>query len=51
MKWKIKPAYMRKGVALDEVEQSSEDNLSTWVITDNDEPEIKDNSYLHDNLD
>lgn len=46
-----KPAYMRKGVALDEVEQSSEENLSNWVITDNDEPEIKDNSFLHDNLD
>jgi cell division protein FtsZ len=46
------PAYLRKGVKLDEVEHSSEKKLSTWVLSEDDEPEIKDsNSYLHDNVD
>jgi cell division protein FtsZ len=47
-----KPAYLRKGVSLDYVEHSSDSNVSKWVITDDEEPEIKDNnSFLHDNLD
>jgi cell division protein FtsZ len=46
------PAYLRKGLKLDEVEHSSEKKLSNWVLTDDNEPEIKDsNSYLHDNVD
>ena len=47
-----KPAYLRKGLKLDNVEHSSEKNLSRWVISDGAAPEIKDsNSYLHDNVD
>ncbi len=46
------PAYLRKGLKLDNVEHSSEKNLSRWVISDDNAPEIKDsNSYLHDNVD
>jgi len=46
------PAYLRKGLKLDNVEHSSEKNLSRWVISDDTAPEIKDsNSYLHDNVD
>jgi cell division protein FtsZ len=46
------PAYLRKGLKLDDVEHSSEKNMSRWVLTDDEEPEIKDsNSYLHDNVD
>lgn len=47
-----KPAYLRKGVSLDFVDHSSDSNESKWVITDDEEPEIKDNnSFLHDNVD
>jgi len=46
------PAYLRKGVKLEEVEHSSEKKLSKWMLSDEEEPEIKDsNSYLHDNVD
>ncbi len=46
------PAYLRKGLKLDDVEHSSEKKLSNWVLTDDNEPEIRDsNSYLHDNVD
>jgi len=46
------PAYLRKGLKLDDVEHSSEKNMSRWVLTDDEEPEMKDsNSYLHDNVD
>lgn len=46
------PAYLRKGVALDDVDHSSDSNVSKWTISDDDEPEIKDNnSFLHDNVD
>lgn len=47
-----KPAYLRKGVSLDNVEHSSDSKVSKWTITDDEEPEIKDNnSFLHDNVD
>ncbi len=47
-----KPAYLRKGIALDNVEHSSTSNVSKWTITDEEEPEVKDNnSFLHDNVD
>ncbi len=47
-----KPAYLRKGIALDNVEHSSTSNVSKWTISDEDEPEVKDNnSFLHDNVD
>jgi len=46
------PAYLRKGVELDDVAHSSEQNMSKYTLSDDDEPEIKDNnSFLHDNVD
>lgn len=46
------PAYLRRGVHLDDVPDSSEYNLSKWTISDDDEPEIRgNNSYLHDTVD
>lgn len=46
------PAYLRKGVNLDDVEHSSNSNVSKWTLSDDDEPEIRDNnSFLHDNVD
>lgn len=47
-----KPAYLRKGISLDNVDHSSTSNVSKWTISDDEEPEIKDNnSFLHDNVD
>lgn len=47
-----KPAYLRKGIALDNVEHSSTSKVSKWTISDEEEPEVKDNnSFLHDNVD
>lgn len=46
------PAYLRKGVSLDDVPHSSESNLSKFTLSDDEEPELKDkNSFLHDNVD
>jgi cell division protein FtsZ len=46
------PAYLRKGIKLDEVEHSNEQKISNWYVTDEDEPELKDgNSFLHTHLD
>lgn len=46
------PAYLRKGIALDNIEHSSDSNVSEWTISDDEEPEVKDNnSFLHDNVD
>jgi cell division protein FtsZ len=46
------PAYLRKGIALDDVEHSSESHVSKLILSDDEEPEIKDNnSFLHDNVD
>lgn len=46
------PAYMRRGVSLDDVPESSEQSVSKWTITDDDEPEISHgNPFLHDNVD
>lgn len=46
------PAYLRRGVNLDNVPNSSEHSVSKWTISDDDEPEIRqDNSFLHDNVD
>lgn len=47
-----KPAYLRKGISLDNVDHSSTSNVSKWTISDDEEPEINDNnSFLHDNVD
>jgi len=46
------PAYLRRGVALDNVPHSSDEDLSKWTISEGEEPEIRDdNSFLHDNVD
>lgn len=46
------PAYLRRGVQLDDVPDSSEQLYSKYTISDDDEPEINsDNSFLHDNVD
>ena len=47
-----KPAFMRKGIKLDELPKSAENNLSKLTISDDEEPELRDNnSFLHDNID
>jgi cell division protein FtsZ len=47
------PAYMRKGIHLDNLPPANEHTLSKWALDNNeDEPEIRDNnSFLHDNID
>ncbi len=49
------PAYMRRGVDLDDVPHSSESNLSNYTLSKdgiNDKPELKqNNSFLHDQVD
>ncbi len=47
------PAYLRRKVNLDNVPHSSEENISEWTISDDDdEPRLKKgNSFLHDNVD
>ena len=46
------PAYLRRNVRLNNVPHSSEETLSNWSVSEEDEPEInKNNSYLHDNVD
>ncbi len=46
------PAYLRRKVDLDNVPHSSEENMSEWTLSDDDEPQLKKgNSFLHDNVD
>ncbi|MEY4135811.1 MAG: cell division protein FtsZ [Saprospiraceae bacterium] len=46
------PAYVRRGVVLDDLPASAGAELSKWTIGDEDEPEISPgNSFLHDNVD
>ncbi|MBX2816578.1 MAG: cell division protein FtsZ [Saprospiraceae bacterium] len=45
------PAYLRRKVALDDVPHSSEEVASRWTITGDEEPKLKQNPYLHDNVD
>lgn len=46
------PAYMRRGVHLDDVPDSEQQQFSRWTISDDEEPIIRaNNSYLHDNVD
>ena len=46
------PAYLRRGVHLDEVHHADSQQHSKWTISDDDEPQIRaNNSYLHDNVD
>jgi len=47
------PAYIRRGIKLDDVPQSNhEPVLSRWTISDEEEPDLNSgNSFLHDNVD
>jgi cell division protein FtsZ len=46
------PAYMRRGINLDEVPDSSEPMYSKYVITEENEPRLREgNSFLHDDVD
>ena len=46
------PAYLRKGVKLDDEDMSNAPHMSKWSVSNDDEPEINENnSYLHDNID
>ncbi len=46
------PAYLRRKVMLDDVPHSSEIVASRWSITGGeDEPKLRENPYLHDNVD
>ena len=45
------PAYLRRGVNLDDVPSAEAYAMSKWSISD-DEPQIRENnSFLHDNVD
>jgi cell division protein FtsZ len=45
------PAYLRRGVSLDDIPHSEDYNISKWSITD-DEPQIRENNqYLHKDVD
>ena len=45
------PAYLRRNVELDDVPHSSTNEASKWSISEGDDPELRDNSFLHDNVD
>ncbi len=46
------PAYLRRGVRLDDVPDSGDATRSTWSINDEDELEVRGgNTFLHDNVD
>lgn len=46
------PAYMRRGVNLDDVPNSAEPAMSKWTISDDEDPELREgNAFLHDNVD
>ncbi len=46
------PAYLRREVDLDDVPDSADVEMSTWTLSDEDEPELREgNSFLHDNVD
>jgi cell division protein FtsZ len=47
------PAYLRRGIHLDDVPSSEEADLSKWTIGDDEDADIQQNgnAYLHDNVD
>jgi cell division protein FtsZ len=45
------PAYLRRGVRLDNIPHSSEQTMSHWSIDENDNLNTSGNSFLHDNVD
>ncbi|MEL6926705.1 MAG: cell division protein FtsZ, partial [Bacteroidota bacterium] len=46
------PAYLRRNVSLDDVPHSSDELVSKWTISDDEEPELRENnSFIHDKPD
>jgi cell division protein FtsZ len=46
------PAYLRKGVKLDDVQHSAEPHLSKFTLSEDEDQMLRDNnSFLHDNVD
>ncbi len=46
------PAYLRRNVRLDAIPHSSDtSDRSKWTISDDEDPELRGNSFLHDNVD
>lgn len=45
------PAYLRRNVELDDIPHSSANEASKWSISEGEEPELRDNKFLHDNVD
>ncbi len=46
------PAYLRRGIHLEDVPASGEEQLSKWTISDEEEPGFNSgNAFLHDNVD
>jgi cell division protein FtsZ len=45
------PAYLRRGVRLDNIPHSSDKQMSNWTIDENDNLNTSGNSFLHDNVD
>lgn len=46
------PAYLRRGINLDHIPESSQPMYSKYVVTDEDEPQLRQgNSFLHDQVD
>ena len=46
------PAYVRRGITLDDLPSSAGAELSKWTIGEEDEPELSQgNAFLHDNVD
>jgi len=47
-----KPAYLRRNIKLNNIQHSSEEVMSNWSVSDEEEPDItSNNSFLHDNVD
>ena len=46
------PAYLRRNISLDDVPSAKENAMSKWTISNDDEPQIRENnSFLYDNVD
>ena len=46
------PAYLRRNIQLNQVPHSSEETMSNWSVSEDEEPDItSNNSFLHDNVD
>ncbi|MEP7269527.1 MAG: cell division protein FtsZ [Saprospiraceae bacterium] len=46
------PAYLRRNIPLDDVPSSKDQTISRWTISNDEEPQIRENnSFLYDNVD